>query len=60
MAVLMANYGAKCGGWKSAGGSAIWSNTGTLMACGPSHGEAVIVSKLEFKSPNKPLLGLHT
>lgn len=45
MVVLMANYGAGTGGWLSAGRSAIWSNTGTLLACGPAEGEAIIVTR---------------
>jgi predicted amidohydrolase len=42
MLVLMANYGAPLGGWSSAGRSAIWSDNGTLLACGPAAGEALV------------------
>ncbi|MBN2291929.1 MAG: hypothetical protein JXM70_05855 [Pirellulales bacterium] len=45
MAVLMANYGAGTGGWLSAGRSAIWSNTGTFLACGPAEGEAIVIAR---------------
>lgn len=46
MAVVMANPGAACGGWASAGCSAIWSSGGSLIARGPDEGEAIVVSKL--------------
>jgi predicted amidohydrolase len=45
MLVLMANYGAPLGGWSSAGRSAIWSDTGALLACGPSAGEALVLAE---------------
>ncbi len=45
MVVLMANYGAATGEWASAGRSAIWSHTGTLLACGPPEGEAIVVAR---------------
>jgi predicted amidohydrolase len=45
MTVLMANYGSVTSEWPSAGRSAIWSNTGALLACGPSEGESVVVAK---------------
>jgi predicted amidohydrolase len=48
MVTLMANYGAPSGDWKSAGGSAIWSSTGTRVALAPEEGEAVIVAELTF------------
>lgn len=47
MVVLLANYGAATGGWRSAGQSAIWSNDGRLLACGPTEGEAVIHASIE-------------
>lgn len=46
MAVLLANYGAATGGWSTAGRSAIWSDKGTLLACAPDAGEAVMVACL--------------
>ena len=42
--VLMANYGCPVGGWSSAGKSAIWSADGSLLACAPAAGEAVVVA----------------
>ena len=44
MVVLMANYGAATGGWPAAGRSAIWAADGTLLACGPAEGEALVVA----------------
>jgi predicted amidohydrolase len=46
MAVVMANYGGPCAGWDSAGASAIWSDSGALLARGPDRGEAVITASL--------------
>jgi predicted amidohydrolase len=48
MVVVMANYGAATGGWMSAGGSAIWSAEGNLLARGPDEGEAVVVATVEL------------
>ena len=44
MVVLLANYGAATGGWPAAGRSAIWAADGTLLACGPAEGEALVVA----------------
>lgn len=46
MTVLMANFGSGNGTWPSAGQSAIWSDTGILLACGPAEGEAVLVATI--------------
>jgi predicted amidohydrolase len=50
MAVLMANYGAPTSQWQSAGGSAIWSSDGSLLAKGPSEGEAVVIARLPARA----------
>lgn len=44
MVVLLANYGTATGGWPAAGRSAIWAAEGTLLACGPTEGEALVVA----------------
>lgn len=46
MAVLLSNYGAAVGEWMSAGCSAIWSNTGELLATASSSGEAIVVASV--------------
>jgi predicted amidohydrolase len=46
MTVAMANYGAPTSQWQSAGGSAIWSSDGMLLAEGPPEGEAVVMAYL--------------
>ncbi|WP_339446810.1 carbon-nitrogen hydrolase family protein [Pseudomonas sp. EA_5y_Pfl2_R50] len=45
MAVLMANHGGLTGGWQSAGCSAIWSETGTLVIAAPGAGEALVIAR---------------
>ncbi len=50
MAVLMANYGAPTGACESAGGSAIWSSAGALLARAPPHGEDVLVADLPLRN----------
>jgi predicted amidohydrolase len=50
MVVLMANYGAPTSQWQAAGGSAIWSSDGTLLAKGPSAGEAVVVAHIPMRA----------
>lgn len=52
MVVLMANYGAPSGGWGSAGRSAIWSESGELLACAPSAGEALIAARIASRQPH--------
>jgi predicted amidohydrolase len=47
MVVLLANYGAGTSEWRSAGRSAIWSNDGTLLACGPTEGEAIVHATID-------------
>ena len=47
MVVLMANFGAATSEWPSAGQSAIWSNDGALLACGPTEGEAIVHASIE-------------
>jgi predicted amidohydrolase len=53
MVVLLANHGSGTSRWPSAGRSAIWSNDGKLLACGPPEGEAIIHASIEF-SAHKP------
>ena len=43
MAVLVANYSGESGGWKSAGKSALWSETGRMVAASRGTEEALIV-----------------
>ena len=45
MATLLANYGAPTGGYMSAGRSAVWSDTGELLATAPTEGEALVVAQ---------------
>jgi predicted amidohydrolase len=45
LVVLMANYTGRCGGFESAGGSAIWDSTGRLLISAPSSGECVIFAR---------------
>jgi predicted amidohydrolase len=45
MAVLMANHGGLTGGWQSAGRSAIWSETGDLVASAAGAGDCVVVAQ---------------
>jgi predicted amidohydrolase len=51
MVVLLANYGAGTSEWRSAGRSAIWSNDGTLLACGPAEGEAIVHAAIGGSAP---------
>jgi len=44
MLVLLANYGAPAGGYVSAGQSAVWANTGDLLASAPREGEALVLA----------------
>ena len=45
IAAMMANFGGPSGGLKSAGGSAIWSPTGELVARAPSTGQALVLAE---------------
>jgi predicted amidohydrolase len=47
VAVAMANYTGPSGGFESAGGSAIWDNTGALVAQAPADGEYLVVATAE-------------
>ena len=42
--VIMANYGTPMGEWSSAGRSAIWSGDGSLIACAPPTGAALVIA----------------
>ena len=44
-AVLMANHGGLTGGWQSAGRSAIWSETGDLVASAVGAGDCLVVAQ---------------
>jgi predicted amidohydrolase len=43
--VLMANYGGPSGGWQCAGRSALWDETGTLVAAAPGDGECLLLAR---------------
>ncbi len=43
--VIMANYGAPMGQWSAAGKSTIWSSDGSLIACAPHTGPALVVAE---------------
>ncbi|MGB8922761.1 MAG: carbon-nitrogen hydrolase family protein [Pseudomonas sp.] len=45
MAVLMANHAGLTGGWQSAGRSAFWSESGTLIVAAPGPGELLVVAR---------------
>ena len=45
--VVMANYTGVCGGFESAGGSAIWDDTGGLAARAPAKGEYLLMAARE-------------
>lgn len=42
--VLMANSSGPCGGFESAGGSAIWDDAGKLLAVAPAVGEYLVIA----------------
>ena len=42
---VLANHGAPSGGYRSAGRSAVWAPGGTLLACAPPAGEALVVAR---------------
>jgi predicted amidohydrolase len=42
---MLANHGASTGGWESAGRSAVWSPDGTVLACAPPSGEALVLAQ---------------
>ena len=44
MAVLMANHAGLTGGWQSAGRSAIWSESGSLIVTAPGAGDLLVVA----------------
>ncbi len=44
MLIVMANFGAPTGGWHSAGQSAVWSSSGSLLAMADSSGDQLIVA----------------
>jgi predicted amidohydrolase len=46
MAVIMANFGGPCGGFDSAGRSAIWNGDGMLLAQAPALGAAVVAASV--------------
>ena len=43
--VMMANYGTPMGEWSCGGGSAIWSDDGSLVACAPPVGAALVFAE---------------
>ena len=43
--VIMANYGTPMGEWSAAGRSAIWSDDGSLVACAPPTGAALVIAE---------------
>jgi predicted amidohydrolase len=43
--ILMANHGGPSGGYASAGKSAIWSNTGALVAAAPGPGNFLVIGQ---------------
>jgi predicted amidohydrolase len=45
--VVMANYTGASGGFESAGGSAIWDNTGALVVKAPARGEHLVAAAYE-------------
>ena len=45
MAVLMANHAGLTGGWQSAGRSAFWSESGTLVAAARGPGEVLVIAR---------------
>lgn len=45
MLTLIANYGAPTAGYASAGRSAVWSDTGELLATAPAEGEALVIAQ---------------
>lgn len=42
--VLMANHGGPTGGWQSAGRSAVWDETGSLLVAAPEEGEWLLIA----------------
>ena len=44
MMVMMANYAPPVKDWTPAGRSALWASDGTLLACAPSRGTALVVA----------------
>ncbi|MFJ2279758.1 carbon-nitrogen hydrolase family protein [Pseudomonas sp. NPDC087803] len=47
MAVLMANHAGLTGGWQSAGRSAVWSESGSLVIAAPGPGELLVIARRE-------------
>ncbi|WP_247842205.1 carbon-nitrogen hydrolase family protein [Pseudomonas sp. MWU12-3103b] len=45
MAVLMANHAGLTGGWQSAGRSAFWSESGTLVVAARGPGEVLVIAR---------------
>lgn len=45
MVVLMANHAGLTGGWQSAGRSAIWSESGSLVVAAPGPGELLVIAR---------------
>ncbi len=48
MTVVMANYGSPTGGYVSAGKSAIWDNSGKLLARAEETGEELIIATKNY------------
>ncbi|UVK90810.1 carbon-nitrogen hydrolase family protein [Pseudomonas sp. B21-051] len=45
MAVLMANHAGLTGGWQSAGRSAVWSESGSLVVAAQGSGEVLVIAR---------------
>jgi len=55
--VLMANHGGPSGGWQCAGRSAMWDETGTLLAAAPGDGECLLLARRAGGAWETTLLG---
>ena len=58
--VLMANHGGPSGGWECAGRSAVWDETGTLVAAAPGGGECLLMARRFVGQWEATLLGTGT
>lgn len=55
--VLMANHGGPSGGWQCAGRSAVWDETGALVAAAPGGGECLLLARRAGGAWESALLG---
>jgi predicted amidohydrolase len=58
--VLMANHGGPSGGWECAGRSAVWDETGKLVAAAPRGGECLLLARRFAGHWEATLLGTGT